>query len=305
MNKVLEAPLKTAEIFQIGTTRDASGKLDLRFGVIPARTTARRFIVFLNGRTEWIEKYSYLPGDLGLPADCSFLTLDHRGQGASGGARAYVDDYMSYARDVGKVVREQVGDLPYAIMSHSMGGLIGLYATLTEQIKPAALVLGSPLLGMPERPIPSPIARPLSSLLVRGGLGAVSSGAGSYTMAPFSQNRLTHCIDRYAAMKNSPYKLPGATFGWVAASFRAINHCLTPDSLAKLTAPTLVLGGTNETVVDATGFRRFVDLAAQYAPAPVRLQMIQQARHELFSEIPRIYDMTLDFVRVFLRDFFD
>ena len=122
-------------------------------------------------------------------------------------------------------------------------------------------------------------------------------------MAPFAENRLTHCIDRYTTMKNSPYKLPGATFGWIAASFRAIDHCRSPEALSKLKVPTLILGGTNETVVDAAAFRLFVDLATQHAQVSVKLQLIQQGRHELFSEIPRIYNPTLEHVRFFLRDF--
>jgi lysophospholipase len=303
MSKALDTHAKAAEGFRFGKTRDSADVMDLRYGVLPARTTAKRFVVFLNGRTEWIEKYAYLPHDLGLPPDCGFLTFDHRGQGASGGARAFVDSYDSYARDAAKIVREQVGDLPYAVLSHSMGGLISLYATLKGQLNPALLVLSSPLLGMPTHPVPVKVAKPLSALLTLGGLGAVSSGGGSFTMEPFERNRLTHCIDRYTRMQESPYKVPGATFGWVRASFAAIAECRRPDLLAKLTAPTLVIGGTKETVVDFSAFRSFVELAAQHAPAPVKLTLIPDARHELFSEIPRLYALTLENVRAFLKDF--
>lgn len=303
MSKVSEAKARAPESFRIGTTRDAADRTDLRYGILPARTTAKRFVVFLNGRSEWIEKYEYLPHDLDLPADCGFLTMDHRGQGASGGARSFVDSYESYARDAAKVIKEQVGDLPYAVMAHSMGGLISLYATVHHHISPEVLVLGSPLLGMPQHPVPSPLAKPLSALLTRAGLGTVSSGGGSYTNRSFPDNELTHCIDRYTRMQASPYKIPGATFGWVSASFQAIAAIMQAERLGKLSVPTLIMAGTNETVVDPQGFRLFVERAASHAPAPVQLQVIPGAKHELFSEIPRLYTMTLGFTKSFMRDF--
>lgn len=304
MSKVSETKISAeTESFRIGTTRDAADRTDLRYGILPARSKAKRFVVFLNGRSEWIEKYDYLPHDLGLPDDCGFLTMDHRGQGASGGARSFVDSYESYAQDASKVIKEQIGDLPYAIMAHSMGGLISLYATLKNHINPAVLVLGSPLLGMPQRPLPAPIAKPLSALLTMAGLGTVSSGGGSYTMRAFPDNQLTHCIDRYSRMQKSPYKIPGATFGWVSASYQAISEIMQPEMLAKLIAPTLIMAGSNETVVDPSGFRIFVERAAAHAPGPVQLQLIPDAKHELFSEVPRLYQIALKSTKSFMRDF--
>jgi len=290
--------------FQVETIRDGRDRLDLRYGVYYRGTgEPRRYVLFLNGRTEWLEKYVYLPEDLGLPADTAFVSWDHRGQGGSGGARAYVDSYDSYAEDASRIVQRVVGDKPYVALSHSMGGLIALYATLTGRLKPEALVLSSPLLGLPNAPVPRSVARPLARLLTLCQLGTVSSGAGSFDTIPFEKNALTHDGDLYARMQRSPYKLPGATFGWVAASFKALDTCFSPASLQRLTTPTLVLGGSKDTVVDLAALPAWVQKASRFAKVDVQLCMVPGARHELLSETRDYYDVALAAIRGWLASF--
>jgi alpha-beta hydrolase superfamily lysophospholipase len=286
---------------EFGTVRDANDTIDLRYGVRHATAgSSDRFVVFFNGRTEWIEKYCYLADDLQLPAGTGFLTMDHRGQGASGGARAYVDDYGTFASDAAQVVNKVVGSKPYVILTHSMGGLVGLFATLTGKLTPKAMALSSPLLGMPEKPVPVKLARPLSSVITLAGLGKVSTGGGDYTKIPFERNELTHDAALYKRMQTSPYPVPGVTFGWVKATFAAIDQCFSPAALKNLSAPTLVMGGSAESVVDGTGFRRFVAVAAEHAPVDVQLRIFQGARHELFSEIDQYYDAAIKNAREWL-----
>ncbi len=288
---------------QIATVRDLDDTLDLRYGLTRGAAAPRRFVVFLNGRTEWLEKYHYLAPDLRLPGDCGFLTMDHRGQGASGGVRAYVDSYDTYARDTSAVIAKVCGDKPYALITHSMGGLIGLYGVLEGHLKPKTLVLSSPLLGMPNAPVPRPLARPVAAALTALRLGGVSSGAGGLGPIPFADNLYTHQAERYAAMLASPYPVGGATFGWVAATFKATLACFDPKLLATLRVPTLLLGGTKEGIVEYEAFHRWVRLASAHAAAEVQLCLVQGARHELFSEVPEYYDVATGAVRHWLKGF--
>ena len=85
--------------FVIEKTRDNDNCLDLRYGTYPTNNKFSKYVLFANGRTEWIEKYNYLPESLDLPKDTGFVSWDHRGQGGSGGARAMVDSYDSYSKD--------------------------------------------------------------------------------------------------------------------------------------------------------------------------------------------------------------
>lgn len=284
----------TEASFRIELTRDPADTLDLRYGVhFQGRGEPKRYVVFLNGRTEWLEKYAYLATDLGLDEHTAMLTWDHRGQGASGGVRSYVDDYETYAKDTKKIVDHVTRGKPYVVLSHSMGGLIALYAAVRGYIAPRSLVLSSPLLGMPEYPVPPKYAKPLSKVLSVVGLGAVSSGGGTFTEIPFEKNKLTHHADLYERMRATPYKIPGATFGWVDATFRALRVCFDPEVLKNYTVPTLVMGGSKEQVVDAEAFKAWVRVASEHSKADVQMRLIPGAKHELFSEIPEYYDSAI------------
>lgn len=303
-NAILERIDSITAEFRLGSVRSEDDTLDLRYGVRYAGTgEPARYVVFLNGRTEWLEKYAYVAEDLNLPDGTAFLAWDHRGQGGSGGLRSYVDDYDTYASDTARIVAQATGGKPYVVVAHSMGGLIALYSTLAGRLAPAALVLCSPLLGLPNAPVPRRLARPLATLLTMLRLGPVSSGAGDFGATPFADNTLTHQPDLYRRIQDSPFKIPGATFGWVAATFRAIDACFDPQRLAALSAPTLVLGAGAETVVDADAFKAWVLAASRDAKAEVQLRLLPGARHELLSEIPDYYEPTLAAIRSFLKPY--
>ncbi len=287
--------------FRIDLTRDPANTLDLRYGVFYRGTgEPKRYVAFLNGRTEWLEKYAYIVDDLGLGDDTALVTWDHRGQGGSGGVRSYVDDYDTYAKDTQKIIDYVTKGKPYVVLGHSMGGLIALYAAVKGFIRPGALVLSSPLLGMPDKPVPTKYAKPVSRVLSVLGLGAVSSGSGNFTNTPFEKNRLTHHAGLYQRMRDTPYKIPGATFGWVAATFRALGVCFDPDVLKQYTVPTLVMGGSKEAIVDGEAFKAWVGVASENAKTDIQLRLIPGARHELFSEIPEYYDNAMHAARAWL-----
>ncbi len=279
----------TERQFDIGKLRMPDGKVELRYGRVVKDTDPSHYVVFLHGRAEWIEKYAYVQADLALPKHVGFLTLDHRGQGGSGGTRAYIDSYDTYVSDTKKVIDEFTDGKPYVLVAHSMGSLISLYGTLTGQFTPRSLVLSSPFFGLPSRPVPTPVARPLSKFLSHVGLGGVSSGAGDFGRSTFADNKLTHRADLYQRIVAAPYRIPGATFGWVSASFQAIDTCFAPEKLKNLNVPTLVMAPTLEQVVDPNCARRWAVSAQEYAPAEIRLDVFHNARHELFSELPQTY----------------
>ena len=287
---------------KIDTVRDQSDSLDLRYSVTPSSAEAvSKYVVFLNGRTEWLEKYAYLPKDLGLDDRTGFLTMDHRGQGASGGARAFVDSSESYGRDSAAVINKVVGNKPYIIVAHSMGCLIALYATLKGLINPTGLVLCSPLLGLPNWPVPRILAKPTSQLLSSINLGSMHSGAGNHASHKFELNQLTHDFDKFQAIKNSPYPLASATFGWANATFLAISEVFKPENLKKLNIPVQVIVGTNETVVDPHAFQEWIKLASQHASGEIEFVAVPGGKHELLSEIPQYYDKALTAIKGFLR----
>ena len=300
MSYSLEKIDRYTEKFRVETVRDPNDTVNIRYGICGSEK-ADRFVFFLNGRTEWVEKYSYLPFDLNIPSNTTFVAIDHRGQGGSGGARAFVETYDDYASDLAAVVEKVTGGKPYAVVAHSMGCLIGLYATMTGKIKPECLVLSSPLFGLPDVPVPKPIAKPLSKFLTMAGFANVSSGGGNFSRSKFETNKLTHDIDLFKRMQDSPYKVPGATFGWVSATFAAMDTIFDEDKLKSLRAPILVLCGSEEEVVDPDAIRRWVRINSERSDLDVRYHMIAGGRHELLAEIPAIYNQAITYIKGFLE----
>jgi len=282
---------------RIRTIRDKSNSLDLRFAVSENAESSSRFLVFANGRSEWIEKYEPLPKDLRVSDDTGFMIFDHRGQGGSGGARAWIDNYDTYANDMAAMVSEGTKGKPFNLVCHSMGSLISLVAIIQGLIKPRCVVLSSPLLGLPNFHMPAPAAYYTSKLLTQLSMGHVHSGAGRYWRPPFEKNVLTRSHERYQIIQNSPFAIPSPTFEWIKASYEATQFVQNHANQSKITIPVLVLCGTEERVVDPDAIQRWVSSAALHAKGGVDFHWIQDGLHELLFESRPIYDPVLTLIR--------
>ncbi len=295
---------KLNKYWTIETMRSFDGKA-IRYGFYHKGTKpVSRVIAYANGRSEWIEKYDFLPELLELPEDTGFVTWDHRGQGASDGERASIDSYDIFAEDMAAILKEVSPGKPYAVMAHSMGGLISTYATLTQKITPHCLSLSAPLFLLPETVIKRSVARNIAKVLNRNPFRHWHTGAGHFDRTKFAKNPLTHDAEAYERLRQAPYKIPSPTFSWVNASFQASDTIFEQSLLKNLTCPVLVMGGSNETVVDPKGFSRWSQLAVQNSPMPVRFETITGARHELFNEIPRYQQRAITLTKQWLKQYF-
>lgn len=276
--------------------RDSSNSVTLRYGVAGSRSPTS-WLVFANGRTEWIEKYTDLFDDLKLGEGVGFLAFDHRGQGCSEGQRAWIDSYDTYAQDMAIIIKQVVGGAPYNVICHSMGGLIALVAVMRDLIHPQSLVLSSPLLGLPHRPFPAKVSGYLSGFLTSWGLGKVNTGSGNHYRPAFANNALTHSYSKYQLVQNCPYPVPSPTFAWVRATWLATQDVFDKENLGKVKCPTLVIAGTKEEVVDPECFRKWVMAASKYVQAPVEFSWVAGGKHELLFEAPEFYEKAIELVR--------
>jgi acylglycerol lipase len=74
-------------------------------------------------------------------------SFDHRGYGASGGRRAYVDRWDDYLDDIeDRLDAGRVDGLPAAIYGHSLGGLMVADYLLSDRPQPDVVVLSAPAL---------------------------------------------------------------------------------------------------------------------------------------------------------------
>jgi lysophospholipase len=289
--------------WEIATTDDHRGYTKLRYATWPRGRNPSRFVVFVNGRTEWIEKYPNLPEWLNLPDDVGFLTWDHCGQGGSGGERSWIDHYDTYAKDAQRIIQLVVGNRGFIIIAHSMGGLISLYSTMKGMLRPRRLILCSPLFQLPQKPLPEFIARPTSWLLSLTRYSKSGTGAGKHDRAMFENNRLTHDEATFRRIQNSPYPCPSASFGWVSQTYRATDYIHSNAAISGFQTPTLILVGEDERVVDPMGFDRWINKARANSTAAIDYQVIPEGRHELFSETQKIRDQAVNAIRQWASDF--
>ncbi len=282
--------------------RDNKPKASLRYAVnCHLNTPARRWVIFMNGRSEWIEKYDFLPELLGLSDDTGFLTWDHRGQGQSTGKRGAIDSYATFASDAATIIREIVKQDPYVIICHSMGGLIALNSCLRQQLTPDKMVLCSPLLGLYSELLPTNIVKPVAKAMYYIGFKEFRTGAGRYDRSSFANNKLTHSVEMFNRSRQSPYRFKSASFGWINATLNGIDFVFAEKLLRAFSVPTLVLVGTDERVVAPNAISRWVQRAAQASNADLKLEYIHGAKHELLAEIPSYRDLAIEKLKIWLR----
>lgn len=249
---------------------------------------SNKVLVFINGRSEWIEKYNELARDLNLDPDIDVITWDHRGQGASEGLKGHIDSYSQYMKDGQAVLESFLKEgTQYSILAHSMGGLIALLGTLNNIYSPDRLILSAPLLKLPNRPLKRWIYIPISKILTQLSLGAVSPGIGGDHPC-FHGNTLTQSVEGFNKVLNTPYPIPSPTFAWISATDSAIQEVFDPELIKKQACPIDLYWGSEESVVDPKGFSEWIQKARSCGYDKLDLHMIPGARHELLNEIDPI-----------------
>lgn len=273
-------------------------KIKLRYGLYCQNENAiEHYVLFLNGHGEFIEKYDYLPEDLKLPSNYAFLTWDHRGQGASDGEpRLHVEDYDQLGKDAQHIVKTLVANKPYTVIAHSMGGLVALYSTMKSYLEPQKLILSAPLFGV-QHFIPDSIGRAVGNFLTRLGFGKTYFQRQLQTNMKFKNNMFTHSEERFERRYKSPYEIEGITFGWIKASFDAIDYVTDEANLARFKTPTKVLFGDDERLVSTKAIRKWIKKAKKLSKAKVCFEELAETRHEIFAEAPPSYNRVLDLTR--------
>lgn len=273
----------------------------IRYGIYtPPSTAAKRFVIFINGHGEYIEKYSFLPEDLELPPEWGFVTWDHRGQGDSEGSpRLHFDDYDLVCQDGESLLQDTIGDSPYSVIAHSMGGLIALYGTMRGFFKPEKIVLSAPLFGV-QTAIPTCVARAMSFSAVSLGMGRTYFQNQLDKNPAFENNMFTYSRERFHRRCASPYRFEGVTFGWIRATLKAIDYVSADNNLAKLQTDIKVLIGDDERLVDTTAIDKWCEKAQSSSSSNIDIVRLQDTRHEILNEAPKSYAKALNVIKTFV-----
>lgn len=286
-----------------------AGGYRLRAALFPALPspeggTPRGSVVLSGGRTEPIEKYFEVIGEL-RARGFTVLVHDWRGQGLSqrllperlkGHAAGYKDFVADYAALI--AAYQDRLPKPWIAMGHSMGGCLTLLVLALGQKGFSGAVLSAPMLALLTGGIPRPIAVSLAgALTLLGAAGNMVQGrADSPITSPFETNVLTHDRARYDRNQGQVEACPdlalgGPTWGWLDFAFRAIAELRSGTGVTRIDIPVTVVAAGQDRLVDITGQRL---TTARIAKG--KFVEIPGAYHEILQE-------TDDVRQVFWREF--
>ncbi len=273
----------------------------------------RGTILFLNGRSEFLEKHRETVGELS-DKGYDVFSFDWRGQGLSSRLighphKGYVRDYANYVRDMNRIVHEIVlprAARPLTILSHSMGGHIAIrYLHDYPKIFDRAILL-SPMTGICTFPYPLWFARRLAELAVKFGYGEnYAIGCGDYRAScrkSFENNKLTSDFrrfmdERFEIEKNPNLALGGVTYQWLSATFDSTELIFQPGYIEKIAIPILVISASDDKVVCTRSQAR---LCARMPDC--KMIHISDSRHEILKESNEIREKFWNVFEKFMAD---
>ena len=269
------------------------GGVRLRTARFPAASgvTIRGSVVLSPGRTEPLEKYAEVIGEL---AGRGFVVLAHdwRGQGGStrlagdplnGHARGFRDFLNDYRAVIDSWAPELPG--PWIALGHSMGGGLTTLALAEGQAGFAAAVLSAPMLGID--------TGQRSKTEVGWGaflMGLIGRGAAlplpqqDPLNDTFEKQVLTHDRPRFertqALLKAHPeLRLGSPTWGWIAFALALTRRMAQPGAAERIAIPFAVVGAGDDRLCVSAAARA----VAERAPHS-RYVEVEGAYHEVLME---------------------
>lgn len=296
-----------------------TGHLDLGHGVRlryaigrgPAGMTSRGTVLLLQGRNEAIEKYYETIGDLNARG-FTVATFDWRGQGGSGRGTflpgvGHVTSVEDYADDLERVLREVVMDRcapPYAVLAHSMGGLVALAASVRLSAHVERIALIAPLVALPGSAGLRRFQGFVAGALHWCGLGflPVRPARRIDPSEPFAGNVLTTDPARFERNRSLRAAAPwltveGVSASWLRAALKAMRRLDHSDRIARLDLPALFLLPGDDRVVSAAAAERLA--WRMRCGHSIR---IAGARHELLQEADRFREPALGAIETFFAE---
>lgn len=236
----------------------------------PARGAERARLLIVHGLGEHLGRYEET-ADAFAARGIAVQGCDLRGHGRSQGRRGHVERWSDYHLDLDAACPRA----PFAVLAHSMGGLVALDWTLARLCAPArgpapcALVLSGPLLGVAVR-------LPAWKRAVAGLLNLVAPRLPLANEIPLPDL----CTDArvVADFEADPLRESRSTPRWYAEMNAARRRVLA--ALPEFRVPAQFHLAGDERVVDAAA----IESAARAWPAASVLLRHPEGRHEILHE---------------------
>ncbi len=254
---------------------DGVGGVRIVYDVWTPDAPPRALVVVSHGLGEHARRYDHVARRFG---DAGLLTyaLDHRGHGRSGGKRVLVRDICEYTGDFDTLVRiatrEHPG-LPCVVLGHSMGGGIVFAYGVERPDSYDLMVLSGPAVAAQDQ---------LSPLLVLAAkvLGILVPGLPVEELDVDAISRDPAVV---AAYQDDPLVYHGKVPAGIGRALVRVGETM-PQRAPALTAPLLVVHGSEDRLVPVAGSRRLVECAGS---ADVELTVYPGLYHEVFNEPER------------------
>jgi lysophospholipase len=270
-----------------------------------AAAPVRGTVVLVNGRSEFIEKYSEVIGELLSRGYCVF-TFDWRGQGLSQRALAdplkgHVRDFAEFDQDLHLIMEQIVlprAPEPLIGLAHSMGGNVFLRYLHDNPGAFEKAVLTAPMLAVNTGPFPYWVAQRLAQMQTAFGNAenyVFTGGPGTWD-GPFEGNVVTSDAGRYArnmalVRENPQLRLASPTFQWLQSAFRSMALVHTEEFAHQIETPVLLISAALDKLVKPGADMQLISRMKRGSFALVK------AEHEIMME--------RDDIRALFWGFFD
>ncbi|MCV7445416.1 lysophospholipase [Mycobacterium paraense] len=253
-------------------TFDGVGGVRIVYDVWTPDTAPRAVVVLSHGLGEYARRYDHVAqcfGDAGLVT----YALDHRGHGRSGGKRMLVRDISEYTTDFDTLVRIATREhhgLKCIVLGHSMGGGIVFAYGVERPDNYDLMVLSAPAVAAQE------LVSPLMVLAAKV-LGVVVPGLPVQDLDVDAISRDPAVVAAYNA---DPLVYHGKVPAGVGRALLQVGETM-PQRAPALTAPLLVVHGSDDRLIPVDGSRRLVECVGS---TDVELKVYPGLYHEVFNE---------------------
>ncbi|WP_375486180.1 alpha/beta hydrolase [uncultured Mycobacterium sp.] len=256
-------------------TFDGVGGVRIVYDVWTPDITPKAVVVLSHGLGEHARRYDHVAQRFGADGLVTYA-LDHRGHGRSGGKRAQCKDISEYTGDfdtlVGIATKEHPG-CKCIVLGHSMGGGIVFAYGVERPDNYDLMVLSGPAVAA--HTAVSPLL-----VFVAKTLGAIAPGLPVQELDVDAISRDPAVVTAY---ETDPLVHHGKVPAGIARALLLVGETM-PQRAAALTAPLLVVHGSEDRLICVDGSRQLVECVGS---SDVELKVYPGLYHEVFNEPER------------------
>jgi alpha-beta hydrolase superfamily lysophospholipase len=256
-------------------TFNGVGGVRIVYDVWTPDVAPRAVVVLSHGFGEHARRYDHVAERFGRDGLVTYA-LDHRGHGRSGGKRVLLKNISEYTGDfdtlVGIATKEHPG-LKRIVLGHSMGGGIVFAYGVERPDAYDLMVLSGPAVAA------QAAVSPLLVLTAKT-LGAIAPGLPVQQLDASAVSRDPGVVHAY---NSDPLVYHGKVPAGIARALVLVGETM-PQRAAALTAPLLVVHGSEDSLIDVDGSRQLVEAVGS---PDVELKIYPGLYHEVFNEPER------------------